>query len=41
VPLLIDNTKMPTMDDIPEELESIIYREAFRVNSGRDFPSVF
>lgn len=37
VPLLIDDTKMPAKEEIPEELESLIYREAFRIDSGRDF----
>src|ERR1700726_304484 len=37
VPLLIDDTKMPESGELPAELESLSFRQAFRVDSGVDF----
>jgi hypothetical protein len=37
VPLLIDDTQMPASEKLPEDLRSIKFRQAFRVDSGVDF----
>lgn len=37
VPLLIDETEMPSLEDLPEDLKSLRFRQAFRVDSGVDF----
>lgn len=37
VPLLIDDTLMPSSEQLPEDLRSLKFRQAFRVDSGVDF----
>jgi uncharacterized protein DUF4190 len=37
VPLLIDDTQMPPSEKLPEDLRSLKFRQAFRVDSGVDF----
>ena len=37
VPLLIDETEMPSLEELPEDLKSLKFRQAFRVDSGVDF----
>jgi len=37
VPLLIDDTQMPSSEQLPEDLRSLKFRQAFRVDSGVDF----
>lgn len=37
VPLLIDDTQMPASEQLPEDLRSLKFRQAFRVDSGVDF----
>lgn len=37
VPILVDQTEMPAVDELPEELSGLRYRQAFRVDSGVDF----
>jgi hypothetical protein len=37
VPLLIDETEMPSLEELPEDLKSLRFRQAFRVDSGVDF----
>jgi hypothetical protein len=37
VPLLIDDTLMPSPEQLPEDLRSLKFRQAFRVDSGVDF----
>jgi hypothetical protein len=37
VPLLIDDTQMPVSEKLPEDLRSLKFRQAFRVDSGVDF----
>jgi hypothetical protein len=37
VPLLIDETEMPSLEELPEDLKGLKFRQAFRVDSGVDF----
>lgn len=37
VPLLIDDTEIPSVEELPEELKGLKFRQAFRVDSGVDF----
>ncbi len=37
VPLLIDNTAMPSAETLPEDLRGLAFRNALRVDSGVDF----
>jgi len=37
VPLLIDRTDMPSSSSLPEDLKSLAFRNALRVDSGADF----
>jgi hypothetical protein len=37
VPLLIDETEMPSSEELPEGLKGLRFRQAFRVDSGVDF----
>lgn len=37
VPLLIDDTEMPSTEELPEDLRGLKFRQAFRVDSGVDF----
>src|SRR5262249_8870074 len=37
IPLLIDRTEMPSSSSLPEELKSLAFRNALRVDSGVDF----
>jgi hypothetical protein len=37
VPILIDETEMPDVENLPEELKGLKFRQAFRVDSGVDF----
>lgn len=37
VPLLIDETEMPSSEELPEDLRGLKFRQAFRVDSGVDF----
>jgi hypothetical protein len=37
VPLLIDDTEMPSVEELPEDLKGLKFRQAFRVDSGVDF----
>lgn len=37
VPILIDETEMPPVEELPEDLKSLKFRQAFRVDSGVDF----
>jgi Domain of unknown function (DUF4190)/TIR domain len=37
VPILIDETEMPSAEELPEELRGLKFRQAFRVDSGVDF----
>src|SRR5215475_12558024 len=37
IPLLIDRTEMPSSSSLPEDLKSLAFRNALRVDSGADF----
>jgi hypothetical protein len=37
IPLLIDNTKMPSSTVLPDDLRDLTFRNALRVDSGADF----
>src|SRR5882724_3094042 len=37
IPLLIDRTEMPSSTDLPDDLKSLAFRNALRVDSGADF----
>ena len=37
IPLLIDRTEMPSDRELPEDLKSLAFRNALRVDSGADF----
>jgi len=37
VPLLIDETEIPSLEQLPEDLKGLKFRQAFRVDSGVDF----
>src|SRR5664279_4342296 len=37
VPLLVDDTEMPSAEELPEDLRGLKFRQAFRVDSGVDF----
>jgi TIR domain len=37
VPLLVDDTEMPSAEELPEDLRGLKFRQAFRVDSGIDF----
>src|SRR5437867_3601833 len=37
IPLLIDRTEMPSSTDLPDDLKSLTFRNALRVDSGADF----
>jgi TIR domain len=37
IPLLIDRTDMPSSSSLPEDLKSLAFRNALRVDSGADF----
>jgi hypothetical protein len=37
IPLLIDTTEMPSPSSLPEDLKSLAFRNALRVDSGVDF----
>jgi len=37
IPLLIDRTEMPSFTVLPEDLKSLAFRNALRVDSGADF----
>ena len=37
VPLLIDDTEMPSEEELPEDLRGLKFRQAFRIDSGVDF----
>jgi hypothetical protein len=37
VPLLVDDTEMPSAEELPEDLTGLKFRQAFRVDSGVDF----
>jgi hypothetical protein len=37
IPLLIDRTEMPSGSSLPEDLKSLAFRNALRVDSGADF----
>jgi TIR domain len=37
IPLLIDRTEMPPSTDLPDDLKSLAFRNALRVDSGADF----
>ena len=37
IPVLLDNTVMPSVDDLPEELHPLAYRNALVLNTGVDF----
>jgi hypothetical protein len=37
IPLLIDRTEMPSCSSLPEDLKSLAFRNALRVDSGADF----
>lgn len=37
VPILIDETEMPSSEELPDDLRGLKFRQAFRVDSGIDF----
>lgn len=37
IPVLLDNTTMPNVEDLPEELRSFVYRNALVLDTGVDF----
>ena len=37
IPVLVDETKMPDPDELPESIRDFAFRHAVRVRSGRDF----
>jgi hypothetical protein len=37
IPVLINNTKMPAAESLPEELRGLVYRHALPLDSGMDF----
>jgi TIR domain-containing protein/uncharacterized protein DUF4190 len=37
VPILVDDTEMPSAEELPEDLTGLKFRQAFRVDSGVDF----
>jgi hypothetical protein len=37
IPVLLDNTVMPSVEDLPEELRAFAYRNALVLNTGVDF----
>jgi hypothetical protein len=39
IPVLVDDSRMPTPDELPDSLRSFSFRNAAELNSGRDFHS--
>jgi hypothetical protein len=38
LPVLVDNTTMPSSDDLPRDIKEFAFRNAMRIDSGVDFP---
>src|SRR5436190_10406409 len=37
IPVLVDGGAMPNVDQLPDSLEELVYRNGLEVDSGRDF----